>query len=126
MFEECFVVLEGVEDCVVMVSGMVVIMVVCLVYLKNGDYIVVFNGLFGVMVQFFLNILLCIGIMIIFVLQIDVVVWVVVIWLEIKLFFFEMLFNLLIEIVDIWVLIVVVYVKGILVVVDNCFCMLIL
>ena len=122
MFEERLAALEGAEDCVATASGMSAIMAVCLAHLKNGDHIVASSGLFGATVQLFSNILSRTGISTTFVPQTDPAAWETAIRPETKLFFLETPSNPLTEIADISALTATAHAKGILVVVDNCFC----
>ena len=122
MFEERLAALEGAEDCVATASGMSAIMAVVLAHLKNGDHIVASNGLFGATVQLFSNILARTGITTTFVPQTDSAAWAAAICPETKLFFLETPSNPLTEIADISALTAIAHAKGILVVVDNCFC----
>lgn len=126
IFEECIVVFEGVEQVVVMVLGMLVIFVLVMSLCSFGDYVLVLCSVFGLIISLFDKYFKCFGIQVDYLLLSDFVVWEVVCKLNIKLFFVELLFNLLVELVDIVVLVEIVYVKGVLLVVDNCFCMLVL
>jgi O-succinylhomoserine sulfhydrylase len=122
MFEERLAALEGAEDCVATASGMSAIMALCLAHLKQGDHIVASNSLFGATVQLFSNILARTGITTTFVAQTDPAAWEAAIRPETKLFFLETPSNPLTEIADIPALTAIARARGILVVVDNCFC----
>ncbi len=122
MFEQRLAALEGAEDCVATASGMSAIMALCLAHLKQGDHIVASNSLFGATVQLFNNILSRTGITTTFVSHTDPSAWQAAIRPETKLFFLETPSNPLTEIADIRALTAIAHAKGILVVVDNCFC----
>ena len=122
MFEERLAALEGAEDCVATASGMSAIMATCLAHLQNGDHIVASSGLFGATVQLFANILSRTGISTTFVPQTDPAAWEAAIRPETKLFFLETPSNPLTEIADIRALTATAHARGILVVVNNCFC----
>jgi O-succinylhomoserine sulfhydrylase len=122
MFEERLAALEGAEDCVATASGMSAILSLCLAHLKQGDHIVASNSLFGATVQLFSNILARTGITTTFVAQTDPAAWEAAIRPETKLFFLETPSNPLTEIADIPALTAIARARGILVVVDNCFC----
>jgi O-succinylhomoserine sulfhydrylase len=122
MFEQRLAALEGAEDCIATASGMSAIMATVLAHLQNGDHIVASSGLFGATVQLFANILARTGITTTFVAQTDPVAWEAAIRPETKLFFLETPSNPLTEIADIPALTAIARARGILVVVDNCFC----
>ena len=122
MFEERLAALEGAEDCVATASGMSAIMAAVLAHLKQGDHIVASNSLFGATVQLFSNILSRTGITTTFVSHTDPAAWAAAIRPETKMFFLETPSNPLTEIADIPALTAIAKPRGILVVVDNCFC----
>jgi O-succinylhomoserine sulfhydrylase len=122
MFEARLAALEGAEDCVATASGMSAIMATVLAHLKQGDHIVASNGLFGATVQLFSNILARTGISTTFVAQTEPAAWAAAIRPETRLFFLETPSNPLTEIADIPALAAIAHARGILVVVDNCFC----
>lgn len=122
MFEERLAALEGAEDCVATASGMSAIMAAVLAHLKQGDHIVASNSLFGATVQLFNNILSRTGITTTFVSHTDPAAWEAAIRPETKMFFLETPSNPLTEIADIPALTAIAKPRGILVVVDNCFC----
>ncbi len=122
MFEARLAALEGAEDCVATASGMSAIMATVLAHLKQGDHIVASGSLFGATVQLFSNILSRTGITTSFVSQTDNAAWEAAIRPETKMFFLETPSNPLTEIADIRALTAIAHTRGILVVVDNCFC----
>lgn len=124
--EVCLFVLEGIEGVIVMFIGMSVILLFGMGVFKLGDYVVCLCLVFGLMINFFVKEFGKFGVEISFVFQIDLVEWWVVVWLSIKFFFVEMLINLLIEVCDICVLVDMVYVVGVIFVVDNIYLMLVL
>lgn len=81
--------------------------------------------LFGFCLYILENILLKFGVEVIFVDGIDLDVWCVVVWFDIKVCFFEFMFNLMFEVIDIKVVVDIVYFVGVIVVVDNVFFMLV-
>lgn len=121
VFEECLVLFEGGIGVVVIVFGMSVEFIMFVVFVGVGDYVVVVVQFYGGMVMQLDVMLCCFGVEIIFVVLMDFVDFVDVIWLEMKVVYVEMIGNFFGEIVDIEGLVVVVYVVGVLFVVDVIF-----
>ena len=87
-----------------------------------GDHVVASAGLFGATQQLLGNIMPRFGVQTTFVAQTDVAAWEAAIRPETKLFFLETPSNPLTAIADVRALVAVAHARGILVVVDNCFC----
>ena len=122
MFEERLAMLEGTESCLATASGMAAITTACLGLLSQGDHIVSSKSLFGTTVQLFVSILARFGIETTFVDGPDMEQWVQAIKPNTKLFYVETPSNPLTEIVDIRALTNLAKSKGIVSMVDNCFC----
>ena len=121
-FQERLAVLEGGEACVATASGMSAILSLVMALCQAGDHIVASTGLFGATRQLFGTIMPRFGIETSFVAQTDVAAWEAAIRPQTKLLFLETPSNPLTEISDVVALVAVARAKGILVVVDNCFC----
>lgn len=121
-FQERLAALEGAEACVATASGMSAILSLVMALCSAGDHIVASTGLFGATQQLLGNIMTRFGVQTSFVSQTRVEAWAEAIRPETKLFFLETPSNPLTEIADISALVAVAHERGILVVVDNCFC----
>ena len=121
-FQERLAALEGAEACVATASGMSAILSLVMALCQSGDHIVASTGLFGATRQLFGTIMPRFGIETSFVAQTDVSAWEAAIRPQTKLLFLETPSNPLTEISDVAALVSVARSKGILVVVDNCFC----
>lgn len=121
-FQERLAALEGAEACVATASGMSAILSLVMALCSAGDHIVASTGLFGATQQLLGNIMTRFGVQTSFVSQTSVDAWAEAIRPETKLFFLETPSNPLTEIADISALVAVAHERGILVVVDNCFC----
>ena len=121
-FQERLAALEGAEACVATASGMSAILSLVMALCSAGDHIVASTGLFGATQQLLGNIMPRFGIQTSFVSQTRADAWAEAIRPETKLFFLETPSNPLTEIADISALVAVAHERGILVVVDNCFC----
>ena len=121
-FQERLAVLEGGEACVATASGMSAILSLVMALCQAGDHIVASTGLFGATRQLFGTIMPRFGIETSFVAQTDVSAWEAAIRPQTKLLFLETPSNPLTEISDVAALVAVARARGILVVVDNCFC----
>lgn len=121
-FQTRLAALEGAEACVATASGMSAILSLVMGLCSSGDHIVASTGLFGATQQLLGNIMARFGVRTTFVGQTDVAAWAAAIQPETRLFFLETPSNPLTEIADIAALVDVAHARGILVVVDNCFC----
>ncbi len=121
-FEERLAAMEGGERCVATSSGMGAITTLCFALLKAGDHIVASRSIFGTTVGLFNNILSKFELSTSFVPLTDYEAWEQAIKPETKLLFVETPSNPLTEIVDIRKLAEIAKAKGVLLVVDNCFC----
>ncbi len=121
-FQERLAALEGAEACVATASGMSAILSLVMALCSAGDHIVASTGLFGATQQLLGNIMTRFGVHTSFVAQTRVDAWEAAIRTETKLFFLETPSNPLTEIADIPALVALAHARGILVVVDNCFC----
>lgn len=121
-FQERLAALEGAESCVATASGMSAILSLVMALCQSGDHIVASTGLFGATRQLFGTIMPRFGIESSFVAQTSVAEWEAAIRPQTKLLFLETPSNPLTEVSDVAALVEVARAKGILVVVDNCFC----
>jgi len=121
-FQERLAALEGAEACVATASGMSAILSLVMALCQAGDHIVASTGLFGATRQLFGTIMPRFGIETSFVAQTCVADWEAAIRPQTKLLFLETPSNPLTEISDVAALVAVAHARGILVVVDNCFC----
>lgn len=122
MFEQRLAQLEGTEYCLATASGMAAITTACMGLLNQGDHIVASKALFGATVQLFVNILSRFGIETTFVDGTDLNAWEQAIKPNTKLFYTETPSNPLTEIIDLQGLSRLARSKGIVNMVDNCFC----
>ena len=121
-FQERLAVMEGAEACVATASGMSAILSVVMALCSAGDHVVASAGLFGATQQLLGTIMPRFGVQASFVSPTSVAVWEAAIRPETKLFFLETPSNPLTEIADIAALAKLAHARGILLVVDNCFC----
>ena len=121
-FQSRLAALEGAESCVATASGMSAILSLIMALCSAGDHIVASTGLFGATQQMLGNIMARFGVHTTFVSQTRTVDWDAAIRPETKLFFLETPSNPLTEIADIATLVALAHTRGVLVVVDNCFC----
>ncbi len=122
MFEERLAAMEGAEQCVATASGMSAILACCMGLLKSGDHIVASRSIFGATVNLFGGILKKFGVDTTFVSATDVSEWDGAVRPQTKLFFLETPSNPLTEVSDIAAIAAVAKKRGVLLVVDNCFC----
>ena len=121
-FQDRLAALEGAESCIATASGMSAILSLVMALCSAGDHIVASTGLFGATQQMLGNIMPRFGITTSFVSQTRVADWEAAIRPETKLLFLETPSNPLTEISDVAALVAIAHARGILVVVDNCFC----
>jgi O-succinylhomoserine sulfhydrylase len=121
-FQERLAALEGAEACIATSSGMAAILSTVMGLLSGGDHIVASRAIFGATVQMFNNILPKFGIETSWVSLTDLSAWEKAITPLTKLLFVETPSNPLMEICDIAGLAAIAKRRGVLLVVDNCFC----
>ena len=121
-FQERLAVMEGAEACVATASGMSAILSALMALCSAGDHVVASAGLFGATQQLLGTIMPRFGVQASFVSPTRVAAWEAAIRPETKLFFLETPSNPLTEIADIAALATLAHARGILLVVDNCFC----
>ncbi len=121
-FQDRLAALEGAEACVATASGMSAILSLVMALCSSGDHIVASNGLFGATQQLLGTIMPRFGIQASFVAQTDTTAWQAAMRPETKLLFLETPSNPLTEIADIAALATIAHARGVLLVVDNCFC----
>ena len=121
-FQERLAVMEGAEACVATASGMSAILSVVMALCSAGDHVVASAGLFGATQQLLGTIMPRFGVQASFVAPGKVEAWEAAVRPETKLFFLETPSNPLTEIADIAALATLAHARGILLVVDNCFC----
>src|ERR1700674_5579958 len=121
-FQERLAALEGAEACIATSSGMAAILSTVMGLLVSGDHIVASRSIFGATVQMFNNILPKFGIKTTWVSLTDLSAWARAITQSTKLLFVETPSNPLMEICDIAGLTAIAKRRGVLLVVDNCFC----
>ncbi|MGH8533619.1 MAG: O-succinylhomoserine sulfhydrylase [Gammaproteobacteria bacterium] len=122
VFEKRLAALEGGERCVATSSGMSAILATCMALLKMGDHIVSSHSIFGTTVGLFNNFLAKFGVMTSFVPLTDYAAWQAAIRSETRFLFLETPSNPLTEIADLAHLAALAHEKGLLLIVDNCFC----
>lgn len=122
MFESRLASLEGAERCVATGSGMSAILATCMGLLKAGDHIVSSSSLFGATVQLFDNFLAKFGVPTSYVSQTDPASWEKALTSATRLFYLETPSNPLTEIADVAAISAIAKKRGIILVVDNCFC----
>jgi len=121
-FQDRLAALEGAEACVATASGMSAILSLVMALCSSGDHIVASTGLFGATQQMLGTIMPRFGIQTSFVSQTDVTAWEAALRPETRLLFLETPSNPLTAIADIVALVSIARSRGVLVVVDNCFC----
>ncbi|MGH8512908.1 MAG: aminotransferase class I/II-fold pyridoxal phosphate-dependent enzyme, partial [Gammaproteobacteria bacterium] len=122
VFEKRLAALEGGERCIATSSGMSAILATCMALLKAGDHIVSSHSIFGTTVGLFNNILAKFGVMTSFVPLTDYAAWRGALRSETRFLFLETPSNPLTEIADLARLAALAHEKGLLLIVDNCFC----
>lgn len=114
--------MEGGEACIGTASGMSAILATCMALLNVGDHIVSSRGLFGSTVGLFNNYLGRFGVDTTFVPIGDLDAWEAAVTPRTRMLFLETPSNPLTEIADLAALAELAERKGLLLVVDNCFC----
>ena len=121
-FQDRLAVMEGAEACVATASGMSAILSLVMALCSAGDHVVASAGLFGATQQMLGTIMPRFGVQASFVSPSSVAAWEAAIRPETKLFFLETPSNPLTEIADIAALAALAHARGVLLVVDSCFC----
>lgn len=122
-FEQRIAALEGAEQAVATSSGMAAILSTCLALLKSGDHIVCSRSVFGTTTVLLNRFLAKFGVSTTSVELTDLPAWEQAIRPETRLLFLETPSNPLCEIADLNALSSLARERGVLLVVDNCFCM---
>jgi O-succinylhomoserine sulfhydrylase len=121
-FQERLAALEGAEACVATASGMSAILSTVMALMQAGEHIVTSHSIFGATVQMFSALLPKFGVTTTFVEGADVGAWERALTPATRMLFVETPSNPLTEIADIAALAALAKRKGVLLVVDNCFC----
>ncbi|HEY0686960.1 MAG TPA: O-succinylhomoserine sulfhydrylase [Steroidobacter sp.] len=121
-FEERLAAMEGAASCVATGSGMAAILATCMALLKVGDHIVCSDSVFGSTIALINRYLVKFGVEVTYVRPDDNEAWRRAIKSNTKLFFVETPSNPLSVIADIRAIADIAHERGVLFVVDNCFC----
>jgi len=121
-FEERIAAMEGGERAVATASGMAAIMSTCLALMQQGDHVVCSRSVFGSTVTLFDKYMSRYGISTTFVDPTSLDAWRDAIRPETKMLFLETPSNPLAELTDVVAVGKIAKEKGVLLVVDNCFC----
>ncbi|MCW8906905.1 MAG: O-succinylhomoserine sulfhydrylase [Sedimenticola sp.] len=121
-FEERLAAMEGGDACVATASGMSAILSTCMALLQSGDHIVSSRSIFGTTNVLFNKYLQRMGIETSFVPLDDVSAWEAAIRPQTRILYAETPSNPITEIGDIRALADLAHSRGLLLVVDNCFC----
>jgi len=121
-FEQRLAALENGEACVATASGMSAILATCMALLKAGDHIVSSRSIFGTTNVLFNKFLAKVGINTSFVPLSDLEAWEAAIGPETRILYAETPSNPITELGDIAALADLAHSRGLLLVVDNCFC----
>jgi O-succinylhomoserine sulfhydrylase len=121
-FEERLAAMEGGEACVGTASGMAAILATCMALLKSGDHLVCSESVFGSTIGLINRYLVKFGVEVTYVPPDNNDAWRSAIRSNTKLFFLETPSNPLSVIADIRGIADIAHERGVLFVVDNCFC----
>lgn len=121
-FEERLAAMEGAASCVATGSGMAAILATCMALLKAGDHIVCSDSVFGSTIALINRYLVKFGVEVTYVRPDDNQAWRGAIRNNTKLLFVETPSNPLSVIADIPAIADIAHQRGVLLVVDNCFC----
>lgn len=121
-FEQRLAALEGGEACVATASGMSAILATCMALLKAGDHIVSSRSIFGTTNVLFNKFMAKVGINTSFVPLSDLSAWEAAIRPETRILYAETPSNPITELGDVAALADLAHARGLLLVVDNCFC----
>jgi O-succinylhomoserine sulfhydrylase len=121
-FEERLAAMEGAESCVATASGMAAILATCMTLMKAGDHIVCSESVFGSTIALINRYLVKFGIEVSYVRPDDNNAWRSAIKSNTRMFFVETPSNPLATLADIRGIADIAHERGVLFVVDNCFC----
>lgn len=121
-FEERLAALEGGDSCVATASGMAAILATCMTVLKSGDHLVCSENVFGSTIALINRYLVKFGVAVTYVRPDDNDAWRRAIQANTRLLFLETPSNPLSAIADIRAIADIAHQRGVLLVVDNCFC----
>lgn len=121
-FQQRLAALEGAQACVAFASGMAAIMATVMAFMKAGEHIVASRSLFGATQQLFGPILGKFGVSVTYVPATDLSAYDAAILPNTRMVFIETPSNPLMDVIDIAALAKVCKARGVLLVVDNCFC----
>ncbi|MES1190266.1 MAG: O-succinylhomoserine sulfhydrylase [Steroidobacter sp.] len=121
-FEERLAAMEGGESCVATSSGMSAVLSLCMALLKAGDHVVCSDSVFGSIMSLFNRYFVKFGVEISYVPPQQLDAWRAVIKPNTRMFFLETPSNPLSAIGDIAGIAAIAHERGIVFVVDNCFC----
>jgi O-succinylhomoserine sulfhydrylase len=121
-FEERLAAMEGADSCVATASGMAAILATCMTLMKAGDHIVCSESVFGSTIALINRYLVKFGVEVSYVRPDDNNAWRSAIKSNTRLFFLETPSNPLSTLADIRGIADIAHERGVLLVVDNCFC----
>jgi len=121
-FEERLAAMEGAESCVATSSGMAAILATCMALMKAGDHIVCSDSVFGSTIALINRYLVKFGVEVTYVRPDDNEAWRAAIKSNTRLLFLETPSNPLSVLGDIRAIADIAHERGVLLVVDNCFC----
>lgn len=121
-FEERLAAMEGAQSCVATSSGMAAILATCMALMKAGDHIVCSDSVFGSTIALINRYLVKFGIEVTYVRPEDNEAWRSAIKSNTRMFFVETPSNPLAVLADIRGIADIAHERGVLFVVDNCFC----
>ena len=121
-FEERLAAMEGAASCVATGSGMAAILATCMALMKAGDHIVCSDSVFGSTIALINRYLVKFGVEVTYVRPDDNEAWRRAIKSNTRLFFVETPSNPLSVLADIRAIADIAHERGVLFIVDNCFC----
>ena len=121
-FEERLAAMEGAASCVATGSGMAAILATCMALMKSGDHIVCSESVFGSTIALINRYLVKFGVEVTYVRPDDNEAWRRAIKSNTRMFFVETPSNPLSVLADIRAIADIAHERGVLFVVDNCFC----
>ena len=121
-FEERLAAMEGADSCVATSSGMAAILATCMALMKAGDHIVCSDSVFGSTIALINRYLVKFGVEVTYVRPDDNEAWRRAIKSNTRMFFVETPSNPLSVLADIRAVADIAHERGVLFVVDNCFC----
>jgi O-succinylhomoserine sulfhydrylase len=122
VFEQRIAALEGAEDAVGTASGMAAILSTAMALLKAGDHVICSRNVFGTTVNLFGKFMAKFGVEVTFVPLLDLDSWRTAFQPNTAMLFLETPSNPLCEVADLAALSALARERGVLLVVDNCFC----